>query len=182
MDTFSFWDYSIDNATRSTEFFSNKYSHSDLLINTADKRFKIKSSHSHYPNLDYSLKPPQNAHIQYQHQSSANDLLKLNLNNKKELKKKLLNFDINRNFEDIYWLSLKEGKQTKNGNQNFPPIFDKNFFKPKHGMNNYQLIKFENRYHQQLLLQQQQQQQQQSQPLSNKSSSELIKFFLLKKS
>lgn len=156
MDTFQFLDCSIDNnINREPEVFSNKHTHSDLSFNVPDKRFKLKPS-----NNEQQVKQQQN-------QQPNPDLLKLNLSNKKELKNKLLDFDINRNFEDIYWLSLKDksAKSTASASS-FPPIFDRNFFKPKHGMNNYQLIKFENRYQQQLMLQQQLQQQ----PLHNKNS------------
>ncbi len=171
MDTYEFWDCSIDNnIKKESEIFTSRYAQSEILLNIPDKRFKLKhpsnlvnNERSTYPSIESQLmKQHQQTFHQQQQQAANADLLKLNLNNKKELKKKLLNFDINRNFEDIYWLSLKE-KQLKNASSttSFPPIFDKNFFKPKHGMNNYQLIKFENRYHQQLLQQSQQQQQQQ---------------------
>lgn len=143
MDTYeSLWDCTIE---KDTQFTSQNVN--DIAINTNDKRFKIKASHTPEQIL------PKNSQTLAQ---SNSDVLKLT--NKKELKNKFLNFDINRNFEDIYWLSLKE-KPTKSSSS-FPPIFDKNFFKPKHGMNSYQLIKFENRYQQQLLNQQQTQQQQ----------------------
>lgn len=143
MDTFeSLWDCSVENSIigKDTQFTSQNAN--DIAINANDKRFKLKS---HTPEQ-----------ILPKHSHPNSDVLKLT--NKKELKNKFLNFDINRNFEDIYWLSLKE-KPTKSSSS-FPPIFDKNFFKPKHGMNSYQLIKFENRYQQQLLNQQQNQQQQ----------------------
>ena len=168
MDTFSFFDYSIDHTIRNADIFANKCVHGDILLNTPDKRFKLKPSTLNYQSVEQQ--PVLKQQQQPQQQAGTNtDLLKMNLSNKKELKKKLLNFDINRNFEDIYWLSLKE-KPCKALNQNFPPIFDKNFFKPKHGMNNYQLIKFEHRYQQQQLLQQQQQQQQQLVKSNSKSN------------
>lgn len=150
MDTFgSLWDCSVENSIigKDTQFTSQNVN--DIAINANDKRFKLKS---HTPEQIL----PKNSHQQQSLAQSNSDVLKLT--NKKELKNKFLNFDINRNFEDIYWLSLKE-KPTKSS-ASFPPIFDKNSFKPKHGMNSYQLIKFENRYQQQLLNQQQNQQQQ----------------------
>ncbi len=180
MDTFEFWDCSIDNnIKKESEIFTSKYAQSEILLNVPDKRFKLKhpsnttsNERSIYPSIESQLIKQQQQTIHQQQQQAANaDLLKLNLSNKKELKKKLLNFDINRNFEDIYWLSLKE-KQIKSTSSttSFPPIFDKSFFKPKHGMNNYQLIKFENRYHQQLL--QQTQQQHQNKPANNNGKKE----------
>lgn len=60
------------------------------------------------------------------------DLVKLNLNSKKDFQKKLLNFDINRNFEDIYWLSLKEKPK-------FSSFYDKTFKR-----SNQEAIKLEN--------------------------------------
>jgi hypothetical protein len=176
MDTFeSVWECSIESSVigKETQFSSHK-NVNDIAINSVDKRFKLKPVHIHSDSHSPEILSKSSQPVPTLHESNP-DGLKLNLSNKKELKNKLLNFDINRNFEDIYWLSLKE-KSPKNSFSNsgvgFPPIFDKNFFKPKHGMNSYQLIKFENRYQQQLL---QQQSQQQLNPNQSVSTGKLSK-------
>jgi hypothetical protein len=81
--------------------------------NHNNKRFKFKPFHNSLE--PFSTTTTNNKQQQQQQQQSQTivnpDLIKLNLNNKKDFKKKLLNFDINRNFEDIYWLSLKDKPQ-----------------------------------------------------------------------
>ncbi len=100
MDT-AFSDYMFENSNATQSQIYNK------LTDSTNKRFKFKPI-----NQIESIKQTQNQ-----------DLLKLNLNNKKDFQKKLLNFDINRNFEDIYWLSLKEKPKFNN-------FYEKNLAKP----------------------------------------------------
>ena len=60
--------------------------------------------------------------------NNSNNFIKLNLKNKKELQKKLLSFDISKNFEDFFWLTIRPKAKNENGDllkSKFDPMVTK---------------------------------------------------------